>query len=110
MELVFKALADGSRRRMLDMLRGEPGMPVNRVAARFSMSRIGVMKHLRVLERAGLVIGRRRGRERKLYLNAAPLQMINDRWMSRYSELWAGALTRLKYAAEGFGETKQQGD
>ena len=108
MELVFKALADESRRRVLDILKDSPGLPVGELARRFSMSRIGVMKHLRVLENAGLVIGRRRGRSRLLFLNAVPLRMIQDRWMSRYSKLWAGALTGLKYAAEAATDARRK--
>ena len=97
---VFHALASSARRRILDILREHPGANVNEVCAFFDTSRIAVMKHLRVLEDAGLVISKRDGRSRRLYFNAVPIQMIYDRWTSEYSALWARRLTDLKYRVE----------
>jgi len=99
-DLVFQALANEIRRAILDSLRQEPGQPVGRLARQFDVSRIAVMNHLTVLERAGLVHSERDGRKRRLYLNAAPIHMIHDRWISDYSAYWASRLTELKYAAE----------
>ena len=100
MDAVFQALAHESRRRMLDIVKEEPGIGVGALASEFDVSRIAVMKHLTVLEDAGLVISEKDGRVRKLYFNAAPIQMIHDRWTTEYSAYWAGQLTRIKYLAE----------
>ena len=97
---VFRALAHAARRRILDILREHPGANVNEVCAFFDTSRIAVMKHLRVLEEASLVVSRREGRSRRLYFNAVPIQMIYDRWTTEYSALWARRLTDLKYRVE----------
>lgn len=101
MDLIFAALAHPSRRRILDILKEDPGSSVNDVAKHFDISRIGVMKHLGVLEDAGLLVSEKEGRTRRLYFNAVPIQMIYDRWTSEYSSLWASKLTRVKYAVEG---------
>lgn len=85
---------------MLDIVRNHPGCNVNDVCEHFEMSRIAVMKHLRVLEEAGLLISRRDGRARRLFFNATPIQMIHDRWTSEFSALWASRLTGIKYAVE----------
>jgi len=103
MDAVFAALANGSRRLMLDIVRNDPGCSVNDVCAHFDMSRIAVMKHLRILEAARLIISEKRGRSRQLYFNAVPIQMIYDRWTTEYSALWASGLTALKYAVESGG-------
>ena len=100
MDEVFKALSDPNRRRMLDLLKDRPGLTVNGLTENFSFSRFAVMKHLRILERANLVVSVREGRERKLYLNAVPIQMIHERWISRYESLWAGYLTKIKSQLE----------
>ncbi len=100
MDAVFQALAHESRRRMLDIVKEEPGIGVGALATEFDVSRIAVMKHLAVLEDAGLIISEKDGRVRKLYFNAAPIQMIHDRWTTEYSAYWAGQLTRIKYLAE----------
>lgn len=81
-------------------MRADGGCSVNDVAAHFEISRIAVMKHLRVLEEAGLLISEKEGRTRRLYFNAVPIQMIYDRWTTEYSALWASKLTRLKYSVE----------
>jgi DNA-binding transcriptional ArsR family regulator len=100
MDGVFQALSHAHRRRMLDLLRAAPGMAVGELASQFDTSRIAVMNHLTVLERAGLVISQREGRTRRLYLNAAPIQMIHDRWTDAYSAHWSRRITDIKYAAE----------
>ncbi len=100
MDAVFQALAHESRRRMLDIVRDEPGIGVGVLAGEFDVSRIAVMKHLAVLEEANLIISEKDGRTRKLYFNAAPIQMIHDRWTDDYSAYWAGRVTRIKYVAE----------
>jgi DNA-binding transcriptional ArsR family regulator len=100
MDAVFQALAHAGRRRMLDIIRSNPGCGVGAVCERFDMSRIGAMKHLRVLEAARLVLSRKEGRTRRLYVNAAPIQMIHDRWLSEWSALWASEVTQIKYRVE----------
>ncbi len=100
MDAVFQALAHESRRRMLDVIKEEPGIGVGALASGFDVSRIAVMKHLAVLEDAGLIVSEKDGRTRKLYFNAAPIQMIHERWTSEYSAYWAGQMTRIKYLAE----------
>ena len=88
---------------MLDLLRREPGSNVNRVCEFFAdeVSRFAVMKHLAMLERGRLVVSQREGRERRLWFDVTPIQLIHERWTSEYSAYWAARLTRLKYAAEG---------
>lgn len=85
MSAVFHALAHESRRKIMDVVKAEPGITVGRLAAEFDVTRISVMNHLFVLEQAGLIVSEKEGRTRRLYLNAAPIQMINDRWLSDYS-------------------------
>ena len=100
MDKLFHALASAPRRRMLDILRETPGCSVMHVCRYFDVSRIAVMKHLRVLEEADLVISRKEGRTRCLYFNAAPIQSIHERWTAEYSALWAGRLTEFKRQVE----------
>lgn len=100
MDAVFAALASRPRRRILDILKTEPGCNVNCVAEFFEMGRIAVMKHLAVLEDANLVVSEKVGRERRLWFNPVPVQMIYDRWTSEFSAYWAGDLTRIKYRLE----------
>lgn len=100
MDAVFQALAHESRRRMLDMVKESPGIGVGALASEFDVSRIAVMKHLGVLEHAGLLVSEKDGRTRRLYFNAVPIQMIHDRWTTEYSAYWSGNLTRIKYFAE----------
>jgi uncharacterized protein YndB with AHSA1/START domain/DNA-binding transcriptional ArsR family regulator len=101
LDSVFRALADPSRRRMLDLLKSRPGTTVGELDREFDFTRFALMKHLRVLEDVGLVVGKREGKTKRLYLNAVPIQTIHDRWISRYSALWAAQLTSLKYQLEG---------
>jgi uncharacterized protein YndB with AHSA1/START domain len=96
MDPVFKALADPTRRSLLDELFREDGQTLSALEERFPMTRFGVMKHLRQLEEAGLVVTRRRGREKLHFLNPVPIRLIYDRWVSKYAEPWATALTDLK--------------
>jgi DNA-binding transcriptional ArsR family regulator len=96
---VWKALADPTRRRLLDLLKGGP-RTTGDLCERFEMSRFGVMKHLGILEAAGLVAVERRGRERWNHLNAVPIRRIYERWVSKYAEFWSASLIGLKDAAE----------
>lgn len=100
MDLVFFALAHAARRKILDLLRQMPGCSVADVCKYFDTSRIAVMKHLAVLEQAQLVIPRKQGRVRELYLNVVPIQLIYDRWTTEYSSFWAAKATDLKFLIE----------
>jgi DNA-binding transcriptional ArsR family regulator len=93
---VFKALADSTRRELLDRLRERDGQSLSALEVRLPMSRFGVMKHLKVLEEAGLVTTQKRGREKLHFLNPVPIRLIHDRWVSKYAEPWASALSELK--------------
>jgi len=100
MDDVFRALADPTRRLLLDELFKEDGQTLNALDRRVPMTRFGVMKHLKLLEAAGLVVTRRRGREKLHFLNAVPIRLIHDRWVSKYTEPWAAALSDLKTRLE----------
>lgn len=100
MDRVFKALADPTRRALLDALRTGPKTTGELVASVGGMTRYGVMKHLGVLEESGLVTTRKEGRKKWNHLNAVPLRMIYERWVSKYEDQWAGSLIRLKQHAE----------
>lgn len=100
MDAVFLALAHASRRRILDILQARPGMTVQELCDFFPVSRIALLKHVRVLEKANLIVSRREGRTRPLYFNAIPIQMIYDRWTSEFAALWSEKLTRIKYRVE----------
>jgi DNA-binding transcriptional ArsR family regulator len=100
MDEVFKALADPTRRALLDELFREDGQTLTALEGRLPMTRFGVMKHLRVLERANLITTRRRGREKLHFLNPVPIQLIHDRWVSKYAEPWAATLSGLKQDLE----------
>ena len=97
---MFRALADPTRRSLLDELFGEDGQSLSALGARFSMTRFGVMKHLKQLEEAGLVVTKRRGREKLHFLNPVPIRLIHDRWVSKYAEPWAAGLSGLKNRLE----------
>lgn len=102
LDAVFFALASEPRRRLLDVLKAEPGCNVVRLTEFMpEMGRFAVMKHLAVLERAGLVISQRQGRERRLWFDPTPIQLVHERWTTEFSAYWAARLTRLKYRAEG---------
>jgi uncharacterized protein YndB with AHSA1/START domain len=100
MDAVFRALADPTRRSLLDELFREDGQTLSALEGRLPMTRIGVMKHLRVLEAAGLVTTRRRGREKLHFLNPVPIRLVHDRWVSKYAEPWAAKLSGLKTRLE----------
>src|SRR6266536_3422399 len=100
-ETVFRALADPSRRRLLDLLFERDGRTLTELHSQLPMTRFGVMKHLRVLQEAGLIATRKVGRERLHYLNPVPIQLISDRWINKYSAARASALADLKTALEG---------
>ena len=97
---VFRALADPTRRELLDELFREDGQTLRALEERFTMTRFGVMKHLNVLEGAGLVVTRREGREKRHFLNAVPIRLVHDRWVSKYTEPWVAALSDLKTRLE----------
>jgi DNA-binding transcriptional ArsR family regulator len=100
MDDVFKALGDPTRRDLLDRLFKEDGQTLSALEGRLPMSRFGVMKHLKVLEEANLVVTRRRGREKLHFLNPVPIRLVYERWVSKYAEPWASALTGLKRELE----------
>jgi DNA-binding transcriptional ArsR family regulator len=104
MDEVFKALADPTRRELLDRLRERDGRSLGALEEGLPMSRFGVMKHLRVLEEAGLVTTQKRGREKLHFLNPVPIRLIHDRWVSKYAEPWASALSELKREMEDENE------
>jgi uncharacterized protein YndB with AHSA1/START domain/DNA-binding transcriptional ArsR family regulator len=97
---VFRALADPTRRELLDELFRVDGQTLTALEQRFPMTRFGVMKHLRQLEEAGLVVTRRRGREKLHFLNPVPIRLIHDRWVSKYAEPWVAGLSDLKRRLE----------
>ena len=96
MDEVLKALADPTRRTLLDALYEEDGQTLTALEQRVAMTRFGVMKHLKVLEDAHLVVTRRRGREKLHFLNPVPIRQVHDRWVSKFSEPWAAGLGELK--------------
>ncbi|MGZ4753777.1 MAG: ArsR/SmtB family transcription factor [Acidimicrobiia bacterium] len=100
MDAVFRALADPTRRSLLDELFRADGQTLTELEGRFDMTRFGVMKHLKQLEEAGLVVTRRRGREKLHFLNPVPIRLVHDRWVSKYAEPWAAGLSDLKQSLE----------
>jgi uncharacterized protein YndB with AHSA1/START domain/DNA-binding transcriptional ArsR family regulator len=99
-ENAFRALADPTRRALLDALFEQDGQSLAALAAPHQMTRIAVAKHLRLLEEAGLIVSRRQGREKLHFLNAVPIRLIHDRWVSKYTESWAAGLAGLKQELE----------
>jgi DNA-binding transcriptional ArsR family regulator len=98
---VFKALADPTRRRLLDLLFAQDGQTLSELEAAVpEMTRFGVMKHLGVLEDAGLIVTQRRGREKLHHLNAVPIRLVHDRWISRFTEHRVAMLADLKHQLE----------
>jgi DNA-binding transcriptional ArsR family regulator len=95
-DAVFKALADPTRRFLLDLLFKRDGRTLTELESELAMTRFGVMKHLRVLERAGIVVTRKSGREKLHFLNAVPIRVIHDRWIDKYTERRVSALLELK--------------
>ncbi len=97
---MFKALADPTRRYLLDRLFVRDGRTLTELESELAMTRFGVMKHLRVLEDAGLVVSRRAGREKQHFLNPVPIRLIHDRWIDKYRERHVSALANLKAKLE----------
>jgi DNA-binding transcriptional ArsR family regulator len=97
---VFKALADPTRRLLLDRLYERDGRTLTELESQVEMTRFGVMKHLRALEEAGLVVTRKSGREKLHYLNPVPIRLVHDRWIDKYTERQVSALTELKRKLE----------
>ena len=97
---VFKALADQTRRFLLDLLFARDGRTLTELESGLEMTRFGVMKHLRVLEEAGLVITRRSGREKLHFLNPVPIRLVHDRWIDKYTERQVSAFVDLKAELE----------
>ncbi len=97
---MFRALADPTRRGLLDELFRQDGQTLTALEQRFDMTRFGVMKHLHQLEEAGLVVSRRRGREKLHFLNAVPIRLVHDRWVSKFAEPWVTGLSGLKTRLE----------
>ena len=97
---VFKALADPTRRYLLDRLFERDGRTLTELESALEMTRFGVMKHLRVLEEAGLVVTRRSGREKLHFLNPVPIRLIHNRWIDKYTEARVSALVDLKTELE----------
>jgi DNA-binding transcriptional ArsR family regulator len=100
---VFRALADPTRRLLLDRLFERDGRTLTELESQLEMTRFGVMKHLRILEDAGLVVTRKRGREKLHFLNPVPIRLIHDRWISKYNERQVSALADLKNELEETG-------
>jgi len=99
-DLVFRALADPTRRFLLDRLFVRDGRTLTELESELDMTRFGVMKHLRVLEEAALVAARKSGREKLHFLNPVPIRLIHDRWIDKYTERRVSALTELKSELE----------
>ncbi|HEY6468946.1 MAG TPA: SRPBCC domain-containing protein [Candidatus Dormibacteraeota bacterium] len=100
MDDVFRALADPTRRDLLDRLYREDGQALRALATGYPMTRIGVMKHLQILEDARLVVTKRRGREKLHFLNPIPIRLVHDRWVSKYAEPWVATLSEIKQQLE----------
>jgi DNA-binding transcriptional ArsR family regulator len=100
-DLVFKALADPTRRFLLDLLFERDGRTLTELETQVDMTRFGVMKHLKLLEEAGLVVTRKDGREKRHFLNPVPIRQIHDRWIDKYTERHVTALLDLKNELEG---------
>jgi DNA-binding transcriptional ArsR family regulator len=98
---VFKALADPTRRFLLDRLFQRDGRTLTELESDLDMTRFGVMKHLKILEEAGLVVTRKEGREKLHFLNPVPIRLVHDRWIDKYRERQIGALADLKHELEG---------
>jgi uncharacterized protein YndB with AHSA1/START domain len=99
-DAVFRALADPTRRSLLDELFLRDGQTLGELEGRFEMTRFGVMKHLAILEEAGVVVTRRRGRQKFHFLNPVPIRLVHDRWVSKYAEPWVAGLSDIKQRME----------
>jgi len=107
---VFKALADPTRRFLLDLLFAREGRTLTELESELEMTRFGVMKHLKVLREAGLITCRRSGREKLHFLNPVPIRLIHDRWISKYAQRQVSALTDLKRRLEAAPRPEQETD
>lgn len=107
-DALLSALAHSGRRRMLDLLMARPGMKVTELAGHFPMSRIAVIKHLRVLEGVDLVLSRKDGRCRLLFFNPVPIQLLHDRWTDEYSAFWSGRMADIKSRVESRGIEREE--
>lgn len=105
MDKLFHALASAPRREIMDIVRDKPGCSVIHVSRHFDVSRIAIMKHLRVLETANLIISEKQGRTRQLFFNPVPIQMIYERWTTKYSAVCAAQLTEFKHSVESRNES-----
>jgi len=103
LDRVFSALSGPARRKMLDILQERPGITIADLATSFKMTPVGVLKHVRLLERAGLITSLREGRVRRLYFNPVPIQLIYDRWTDHYSSFWTARMADIKDRLEGRG-------
>jgi DNA-binding transcriptional ArsR family regulator len=108
-DVVFRALAAPTRRKLLDELRRRDGQTLSELGRKLPMSRFGVMKHLGVLEEANLVVTRKRGREKLHFLNPVPIRLIHDRWVSKYAEPLAATLSGIKRELEEDGDGEVPG-
>lgn len=106
LDAVFSALAHRDRRRILDLVRNNPGCRVEDLGPHFETSRVAILKHLKALARAELIVSQKVGRERRLYFNVVPIQIIYDRWATEFSALWAGPIAQLKYRVEAGEQTR----
>jgi predicted transcriptional regulator len=108
MDAVFQALSHRDRRKILDLVGNNPGCCVEDLCPHFDTSRIAVLKHLNVLERAQLLVSKKEGRKRTLFFNVVPIQLIYDRWATEYSAHWAGKLSDLKHRIEAKATAKPE--
>ena len=108
LDVLFQALSHRDRRMILDLVQAHPGCRVEDLLAHFSTSRIAILKHLKVLERAELIVSNKSGRERHLYFNVVPIQLIYERWATEFSALWAGQLTQIKTRVEAATEAESK--
>ena len=107
-DAVFHALAHLTRREIMDHVRDRPGIAVGQLAAKFDVSRIAVMNHLAVLEKADLILSKKDGKSRRLYLNAMPIQEIHERWTDTFSAFWADRMSLIKNVAEAASRTTKE--
>jgi len=108
MDAVFHALAHAHRRQMMDLVRAQPGVTVGRLASEFDVSRITVINHLGVLERAGLIVSEKDGSRRRLFLNTVPLQEIHQRWTSTFTEEGALRVLEIRAMAEAAARQRKE--
>lgn len=106
-DALFAALASAERRRMLDLVVAQPGLHIAALGSHFAMSDVAVLKHVKVLEAAGLLITERSGRQRRLYFNVMPIQAIYERWTDAYSSFWAGEIADIKSRVEARAQARR---